>query len=128
MRNLVKASGVEASRTDGRDSKSDELVREADWATMRFRADGRLASEIRSALGHIDRVPPQCAALAMLRCPLVVSTNYDDVYMKAALEENQREREMTLTAHPGRARRPKRPSLPSVKWARPSSKRRPPPG
>ena len=74
----------------------DELVVRADRAATRLRVEGRLPAAIREHLGtleSIDDVPQQTMALAGLRCPLVISTNYDDVYLAAAVQQSRKNRQ-----------------------------------
>jgi hypothetical protein len=74
----------------------DELVVRADRAATRLRVEGRLPAAIREHLGtleSIDVVPQQTMALAGLRCPLVISTNYDDVYLAAAVQQSRKNRQ-----------------------------------
>lgn len=64
------------------------LIRYADRAAQRLTHEGRLAEACRTVLGIRDDppIPPQTQALAKARWPLVVSTNYDDLYVRAVGE------------------------------------------
>lgn len=67
---------------------STELYRLADLCVRRLKARGRqaLAEAGREALRGTDdsRIPDQTAALAEIHWPLVMSTNYDDLLLRAA--------------------------------------------
>jgi hypothetical protein len=83
---LAAAAGHGADPTDRGCETAEQLVLRADSAATRLRAEGRLAKVARDALGEpfSRAIPPQNEALARLSWPLVISTNYDDVYVVAA--------------------------------------------
>jgi hypothetical protein len=74
-------------RLDTRRASSTELYRLADRCVRRLKARGReaLAHAGREALGNTadSPIPRQTAALAELYWPLVLSTNYDDLVLRA---------------------------------------------
>ena len=77
---------------ESRATSEDRIVR-ADRAAARLRATGRLTEVIRAVFGKVDAIPPQTVALASLRCPLVISTNYDDLYVAAASPDRASDRQ-----------------------------------
>ena len=64
---------------------NDELAVRADQASTRLRATGRLEVAIQKALGDGPvESPEQTVKLAQLPWPLVLTTNYDDLYVSEA--------------------------------------------
>jgi hypothetical protein len=82
---LEEATGIEPSKTD-EDNKPEGLVRRANKATRKLRlADGaQFYAVVRSLMGDArSDPPPQTLALARLWWPLVLTTNYDNLYVVA---------------------------------------------
>jgi len=86
---LEREAGTEPPADPGkrpRTPSSDELIRRANAAVraLKGRADGALTQAVRRALidtaAATRAVPPQAAALARVRWPLVLTTNYDNCY------------------------------------------------
>ena len=87
---LIKGLEVDAKIKEqppiDRQTKSEDLIRRADRAVRKLRSGA--ANEFgdafrRSLFGETASVPEQTAALAEIWWPLVLSTNYDDYYVKA---------------------------------------------
>jgi SIR2-like protein len=84
---LVERLEAEAG-IDGTRRGSDALIQRALFALQRLRRRGRrIVRPLRRAvyLSESDESPPQTVALASLFWPLVCTTNYDDVYLRAVL-------------------------------------------
>ena len=95
VRNLEKKSGTEHVETEHVEIDG-PLTQRAFHAIHNLRYTGRdVAEAIREAVYMADntkskRVPPQTRALAGLFWPLVCTTNYDDIYVRARARQRSR--------------------------------------
>lgn len=76
------------------------LLERSHFALRKLRRERQvsLRAAVRKALGATTQSEPtvQTKALAKLRWPLVLTTNYDDLYVKAAAEATERPRERVI--------------------------------
>ena len=86
VESLTKAAGLDPRKKTR--ASSDPVQRAAEAVRLlRFRGDDSLAKGVRQALptGSADPLP-QTAALAQTHWPLILTTNYDDLFIAAAAD------------------------------------------
>ncbi len=86
VQRLEKEAGLQGAGGAADANAAGALVRRADRAVQALAFQDKLSAACRSALfeGKDQTVPEQTAALAKLSWPLVISTNYDDLFVKAS--------------------------------------------
>src|SRR5262245_61152977 len=90
IRGLEAAAGISNVPPLDANTKSEDLIQRANRAVRKLRsgAAGEFEDALRQSLFvKKDSVPEQTSALAKIWWPLVLSTNYDDFYVKAFADE-----------------------------------------